>query len=72
MMLTGEIRSTHRETRSSAALSTTYLTWAGRGARLDGASFRASAHATLHPLTHASWRKSRASLAACLILFRRY
>ena len=41
-------------------------------ARLDGASLRASAHATLHPLMHASWRKSRAFLAACPLLFRRY
>jgi hypothetical protein len=40
-------------------------------ARLDGASFRAPAHATLHPLVHASWCKSHASLAACLLLFRR-
>jgi len=41
-------------------------------ARLDGASFRGPAQATLHALLHASWRKSRASLAACLFLFRRH
>jgi hypothetical protein len=32
-------------------------------ARLDGFSFRAPAHSTLHPLMHAPWRKSP-SLAA--------
>ena len=41
-------------------------------ARLDGASFRAPAQATLHLLMHASWCKSRASLAAYLLLFRHY
>jgi hypothetical protein len=39
---------------------------------LDGASFRTPAHATLHPLMNASWRKSHTSLVACLLLFRRY
>jgi len=40
--------------------------------RLDGASFRAPVHATLHQLMYASLCKSSASLAACLLLFKRY
>ena len=56
----------------SAASSAFHIKCVALKARLDGASFRAPAYATLHPLMHVSWRKSRASLAACLLLSRRY
>ena len=46
--------------------------WMSLKSPLDGDPFHAQARATLHPLMHASWRKSRASLAAWLFLFRRY
>ena len=56
----------------SAASSAFNITCVALKARLDGASFRAPAYATLHSLMHASWRKSRASLAACFLLFGHY
>jgi hypothetical protein len=53
-------------------VATSLSTYVKVKARLDGASFRTPAHATLHPLMRASWRKSNAFLAAGLLLFRRY